>query len=139
MPTDLMLIVRTPHRRYAIRRDDVMEIRLVADVQAMPRDERGHPYVGFELGLLLDPTDHGEMTRRRALVVPLRRRKVALLADRVDSFQEHAQVTALPELIKARLRQPWAIGALLVDDEVIVQIDLWAVARSALARGSSDN
>jgi hypothetical protein len=139
MPTNLMLIVRTARRRYAVRRDDVIEIKLVANTAAMPRDERGRPYVGFELGPLLDPADCSELARRRALVVPLRRRKVALLADRVDSFQEHAQVVALPELLGGRLSQPWAVGALVLDGEVIVQIDLWAVARSALAGSSSDN
>jgi hypothetical protein len=139
MPIDLMLIVRTARRRYAVRRSDVMEIKLVVDTTAMPCDERGQPYVGFELGLLLDPADRSELTRRRALVVPLRRRKIALLADQVDSFQEHAQTIALPELLGARLSQPWAIGALVLDDEVIVQIDLLAVARSALARSSNGN
>jgi hypothetical protein len=139
MPTDLMLIVRTARRRYAVRRDDVMEIKLVVDATAMPHDERGQPYVGFELGMLLDPADRSEMTRRRALVVPLRRRTIALLADRVDSFLEHIQTVALPGLLSARLSQPWAIGALVLDDEVIVQIDLHAIARSALARGSNDN
>jgi hypothetical protein len=139
MPTDLMLIVRTARRRYAVRRDDVMEIKLVADAAAMPRDERGQPYVGFELGMLLDPTDNSELTRRRALVVPLRRRKIALLADQVDSFHEHIQTIALPDLLRTRLSQPWAIGALVLDDEVIVQIDLTAIARSALARGTNGN
>ena len=139
MPTDLMLIVRTARRRYAVRRDDVMEIKLVADATAMPRDERGQPYIGIELGMLLDPADRSELRRRRALVVSLRRRKIALLADEVDSFQEHTHTIALPELLGARLSQPWAIGALVLDDEVIVQIDLLAVARSALARSSNDN
>jgi chemotaxis signal transduction protein len=139
MPTNLMLIVRTARRRYAVWRDDVMEIKLVADATMMPRDERGQPYVGFELGQLLDPTDRSELRRRRALVVSLRRRKVALLADRVESFQEHALVTALPELLGARLREPWAIGALVLDDEVIVQIDLRAVARSALSHSLNNN
>jgi chemotaxis signal transduction protein len=139
MPTNLMLIVRTARRRYAVRRDDVIEIKLVPDATAMPCDERGQPYVGFELGMLLDPTDRSDLTRRRALVVPLRRRKIALLADRVDSFQEQSQTIQLPALLSARLSQPWAIGALLLDDEVIVQIDLHAVARSALARGSNGN
>lgn len=139
MPTNLMLIVRTARYRYAVQRGDVLEIKLVADVAAMPRDERGRPYLGFELGELLDPADRSELTRRRALVVSLRRRKVALLADQVDSFQEQAQIIALPELLGARLSQPWAIGALVLDGEVIVQIDLQALARSALARSSSDN
>ena len=139
MSTNLMLIVRTARHRYAVRRDDVMEIKLVANVAAMPCDERGQPYVGFELGPLLDPTDHSAMERRRALVVPLRRRKVALLADRIDSFEENAQVVLLPELLGGRLNKPWALGALMLGDDVIVQIDLWAVARSALARSPNDN
>ena len=139
MTLDLLLIVRTARRRYAVRRTDVAEIRLVADTSTMPRDERGQPYIGVELGPLLDPDDRSDLARRRALVVPLRRRKVALLADLVESFHEHAQVVALPELFSARLSQPWAIGVLLLGDEVIVQLDVRAVARSALARGAGDS
>jgi len=139
MTIDLLLIVRTARRRYAVRRTDVAEIRLVADTSTMPRDERGQPYIGVELGPLLDPDDRSDLARRRALVVPLRRRKVALLADLVESFHEHAQVVALPELFSARLSQPWAIGVLLLGDEVIVQLDVRAVARSALARGAGDS
>ena len=135
MPTDLLLIVRTARHRYAVRRDDLTEIKLVADASTLLRgDGRGHACIGVELGPLLDPADRTNLARRRALVVPLRRRKVALLADRIDSFHEQARAVMLPELIRARLAQPWAIGALLLDDEVIVQIDLRAVARSALAR-----
>jgi hypothetical protein len=138
MPPDLLLIVRTARRRYAVRRDDVAEIKLVVDASLMPNDERGRPYIGVELGPLLDPGDRSELVRRRGLVVPLRRRKIALLADRVESFQEHMRAVALPELLGARLGQPWAVGALLLDDDVIVQIDLRAVARSAMAHGASD-
>jgi hypothetical protein len=136
MPTDLMLIVRTARRRYAVRREDVTEIKLVPDASIMPYDERGRPYIGAELGPLIDPDDRSEQARRRALVVPMRRRKVALLADLVESFQEHAPTVALPELLGARLSLPWAIGALLLDGEAIVQLDLRAVARSVLARHS---
>jgi hypothetical protein len=139
MLSDMTLIVRTARHRYAVRRDDVSEIKLVADASAMANGEGGRPYLGIELGPLLDPEDRSSLARRRALVIPLRRRLVALLADRVESFQENAQVVMLPELIGARLREPWAIGALVLDNEVIVQLDLRAVARSALAQRSSDN
>ncbi len=139
MLSDMTLIVRTARHRYAVRRDDVSEIKLVADASAMANDEGGRPYLGIELGPLLDPEDRSSLARRRALVIPLRRRLVALLADRVESFQENAQVVMLPELIGARLREPWVIGALVLDNEVIVQLDLRAVARSALAQRSSDN
>jgi hypothetical protein len=139
MPADLMLIIRTARHRYAIRRDDVLEIRLVLNSTTMPCDEHGHPYLGIELGPLLDPDDRSDLTRRHALVIPLRRRLVALLADSVDSFHEHAPVAPLPELLEARLSPHWAIGALVLADEVIVQLDLRAVARSALAHSSSHN
>jgi hypothetical protein len=139
MPNDLILIVCTARHRYAVRRDDLSEIKLVANASDMPNDERGRPCIGVELGALLDPDDHSPLTRRRALIVPLRRRLVALLADRVESFQERSHIVALPTLIAARLSQPWAVGALMVDTEVIVQLDLRAVARSALARTPSDN
>jgi hypothetical protein len=139
MPTDLLLVVCTARRRYAVRRDDVLEIRLVAGASAMPNDERGRPYIGVELGALLDPADRSSLTRRHGLVVPLRRRKIALLADQVESFQEHLQAVALPELLGAQLSQPWAVGALMLDDDLIIQIDLRAVARSALAHVASDH
>jgi len=139
MLSDMTLIVRTARHRYAVRRDDVSEIKLVADASAMANDKGGRPYLGIELGPLLDPEDRSSLARRRALVIPLRRRLVALLADRVESFQENAQVVMLPELIGARLREPWVIGALVLDNEVIIQLDLRAVARSALAQRSSDN
>jgi hypothetical protein len=139
MPSNLILIVRTARRRYAVKRDDIAEIQLVPDASAMPCDERGRQYIGAELGPLIDPEDRSDKTRRRALVVPLRRRKVALLADLVESFHEHARTLALPELLGARLSLPWAIGVLLLDGEAIVQLDLRAVARSVLARKSSDS
>jgi hypothetical protein len=138
MLSEMTLIVQTARHRYAVRRDDVSEIKLVADASAMANDEGG-PYLGIELGPLLDPEDRSSLARRRALVIPLRRRLVALLADRVESFQQNAQVVMLPELIGTRLREPWAIGALVLDNEVIVQLDIRAVARSALAQRSSDN
>jgi hypothetical protein len=129
----MLLIVRTALRRYAVSREDVAELRLVAG----PRDLEtpgagGRPYVGVDLGALLDPADRSALIRRRALVVPLRRRNVALLVDRVDEFHEHLPVLPLPELLRGRLREPWATGALLLGDEIIVAIDLRAVARTAL-------
>ena len=133
----LLLIVRTARRRYAVRRDDITELKFVPDARNMPCDERGQPYIGVELGPLIDRDDRSTLTRRRALVVPMRRRKVALLADFVDSFHEQLRPVQLPELLETRLRLPWAIGALLIEDEVIVQLDLRAVARSVLAQGES--
>jgi hypothetical protein len=128
----LLLIVRTTNRRYAIRRDDLAAIKVVASQHDLVADEAGRPYVAAELGPVLDPRDHTMLTRRRALVVPLRRRSVALLVDRVDDFLEHATTHPLPPIIATRLREPWATGALLLGEEVVVQIDIRAVARSVL-------
>jgi hypothetical protein len=66
------------------------------------------------------------------LIVPLRRRYVALLVDYVDTFLERAASVPLPTLLRERLQQPWAVGALVLDDDLIVKLDLRAVARSAM-------
>jgi hypothetical protein len=139
MANDVLLIVRTALRRYAIRRDDLLDVKLVAgpaDLQAGGLFDR--PCVGIELGPLLDPADQSAQTRRRALIVPLRRRYIALLVDYVDSFLERVVCAPLPPLLHGRLRQPWAIGALTLDDDLIVQIDLRAIARSALLSYSDE-
>ena len=137
MASPVMLIVRTTLRRYAVCRDDVLEIKLVTDVADLQiEDSHGRSAIGVELGSLLDPADRSALVRRRALVVPLRRRLVALLVDHVELLQEHATVEALPALLQEQLRQPWASGALLLDTDVIVQLDLRAVARAALASKS---
>jgi hypothetical protein len=62
----------------------------------------------------------------------LRRRYIALLVDYVEDFFEQARSVPLPALMRAQLREPWATGALMLDDDLIVQLDLRAVARSAL-------
>lgn len=133
MVSHLTLIVQTARHRYAVRRDDVLDIKLVtgaADLQS--DDTQGRAYIGIELGPLLDPSDQSSLTRRRALVVPLRDRLVALMADRVELFHEHAGIEALPALLAAQLRQPWAIGAFVLDSDLIIQLDLRAVAHTAL-------
>lgn len=133
MVSHLTLIVQTARHRYAVRRDDVLDIKLVtgaADLQA--DDTQGRAYIGIELGPLLDPSDQSSLTRRRALVVPLQDRLVALMADRVESFHEHVGIEALPALLAAQLRQPWAIGAFVLDSDLIIQLDLRAVAHTAL-------
>ncbi len=133
MPSDVLLIVRTALCRYAVHHNDLFEVKLIAD----PAELRAgglynRPCLGVELGPLLDPSDQSKLIRRRALVVPLRRRYVALLVDYVDTFLERAASVPLPMLLRERLQQPWAIGALALDDDLIVKLDLRAVARSAM-------
>jgi hypothetical protein len=124
-----LILVRTATRRYAVRRDDVMDIRLAV---AGEGHQAGRPPVEAELGPLLDPCDQGALRRPQALIVPLRRREIALLVARVEEFLERPAAQPFPPFVRERLRQPWATGALLVDDEVVVQLDLRAVARSVL-------
>jgi chemotaxis protein histidine kinase CheA len=128
MAGDLTLVVRTAHRAYAIRRNDILELRLVSSDGIVTVDDR--PCEHVELCQLLDPNDSNDGRRRRALVVPLRRRLVALLVDEVEALEESVFNVPLPPLLQSRLRQPWAVGALLVGDELIVQIDVRAVAMS---------
>jgi hypothetical protein len=140
MNNDTLLIVKTAQHRYAVLRDDLLEIKLVArasDLQASGQADR--QYTSFELGPLLDPADRSTLLRRRALIVPMRRRYVALLVDYIETFLEHTKSTPLPALLRERLRQPWAVGALVFEDDVVVQIDIRAVARSALVSRSSEN
>ena len=140
MANDVLLIVRTALRRYAVSRDDLLDVKLVAD----PADLRAgglfdRACIGVELGPLLDPSDQSLQTRRRALIVPLRRRYIALLVDYIDTFLERAVSVPLPALLRERLCQPWAVGALTLDDDLIVKLDLRAVARSAMLNSSGES
>jgi hypothetical protein len=133
MAHNVLLIVRTALRRYAVSRDDLFDVKLVADPSDLAAGglfERA--CIGVELGPLLEPSDQSMQARRRALIVPLRRRHVALLVDYVDTFIERASSVPLPTLLRERLGQPWAVGALALDDDLIVMLDLRAVARSAM-------
>jgi hypothetical protein len=133
MANSVLMVVKTATRRYAVRRDDLLDVKMArigADLQIDGLADR--PYLGFQLGKLLDPSDGSALARCRALIVPLRRRYIALLVDNVETFLEHAEVFPLPELLRQRLYQPWATGALIVEDDLMIQLDLRAVARSAL-------
>jgi hypothetical protein len=127
------VIVNTAAHRYAVRRDDMIDLRLAhTSGELRIEGQADRQYIGVELGPLLDPADQSTLTRHRALIVPLRRRYIALLVDHIETFLEHADTRPLPPLVSERLGQPWAIGALIYQDELVVQLDLRAVARSAL-------
>lgn len=135
MADDMLVIVRTAQRRYAVRHSDVFDIRLIADAAALRAGATfDRPVVGVELGAWLDPADRSAHSRRRALIVPLRRRYVALLVDYVETFLEHTRCAPLPALLGQRLGQPWAIGALALENDLIVALDLRAIARDVLLR-----
>jgi hypothetical protein len=139
MANNTTVIVRTALRRYAIQRDDVTEIRLIAGPVDLEAGYLGRPCQGVELGPLLDPADHSALRRRRALLVPMRRRYIALLVDYIDTFLDRTVCAPLPALLRERLREPWAVGALIIEDDVVVQLDLRAVARSVLSHKSAES
>lgn len=133
-------MIQTALRRYVIDRGDVLSIRLVTRVaDFLSGAEFDRPCLGIELGPLLDPSDHSTLTRRRALVVPLRRRYIAFMVDYIDTLPERISSIPLPSLLRERLQQPWAVGALVIDADLIVQLDLRAVARSVLMQKSGEN
>lgn len=140
MSTTVLMIVKTALRRYAVRRDDLVDVRIAqAGDMLHVEGSADRPYIGFELGPLLDPADCSSLKRHRALIVPLRRRYIALMVDYVETFLEHTDAIPLPALLRERLREPWAVGALILEDGLVVQLDLRAVARSALLAHSSRN
>jgi hypothetical protein len=139
MATQPLLIIRTARHRYAIRRDDLFDARLVPELAVLKAGGLfDQACLGVELGPLLDPADQSAQHRRHALIVTMRRRYVALLVDQVEQFLEAATATPLPTLLRARLQHSWAIGALTFEDDLIIQLDLRAIARSALL-GSQNN
>ena len=140
MTAETLLIVKTNLRRYAIRRDELLDVKLVPNVAALAAGGiYDRPCLGVELGTLLDPADRTILARRRALIVPLRRRYIAFLVDYIETFLENVAPAPLPALLGERLRLPWATGALAIEDEVIVQLDIRAVARGVLANHSSES
>ncbi len=135
----MLLIVRTTRHRYIVPREDVATLRAVSRRTGTDQEaDRDPSAIAVELGAFLDPEDVSEMQRRHALIVPLRRRTIALLVDAVDNLIDHAVVRPLPPLLRERLREPWATGVLMIDEHPVVQIDVRAIARSVLLKRTRD-
>lgn len=132
----MLLIARAAEHAYAIRRADLLEIRLVASGQSLNTDQHGRPCEQVELATLF-AYSATPARQRRALIVPLRRRLVALLVDEIEAVEVATSPSPLPELLRTRLNPPWSVGALLLGDELIVQIDVRAIAMSYVANRAS--
>ncbi|MDZ4720084.1 MAG: hypothetical protein SH847_16655 [Roseiflexaceae bacterium] len=131
----MIVLISTATRRYAIRRDDLTSMQVVAtdqDLASLSTAER--PAIPIDLGALLDPADRSAPGRKHGLVVPLRRRPIVFLVERVEQSIEQATIRPLPTLISGCLRDIWAIGVLDFDDQLIILLDLRAVARSSMAQ-----
>lgn len=133
MNTDPLLIIQTARHSYAVRRRDIDAMRLISEpalLRAPGAFDR--PCLDVELGPLLDAADHSEKRRRHALIVPTRRRYIAFLVDAVDTFVDQSAAEPLPALLREHLGDAWAVGVLRHGEQLVVQLDLAAIARSAL-------
>lgn len=131
----LLLTVQTTLHCYVVRRDQVHELRLIGSSADLERaDERGRPLFSRELGPLLDPGDLRSNARRHALIVPTRRRSVALLVERVEQLEAASLdiVQPLAPLLARRLARPWFLGAVLRDDVPTLVLDLRQIAQDVL-------
>lgn len=130
-PSQTLVVMTTATRRYAAHAADLSGVRRVA-----PGDSH---YVMFDLGALLDPADAAQEPLFAALIIPLRRRNVALLVTRVEHVLTHLPEYPLPALVQQHLQQPWACGLVQFEDTVIVRLDPRAVVRSAMAQRRRDS
>jgi hypothetical protein len=132
----LLLTVITEKHRYIVRRDQMIELRLITTAADLHRpDERGKPIISGELSLLLDPDDPPTLNRRHAIIVPTRRRSIALLVDRVEDVHEATErgIQKLPEVFKRRLHRPWFLGVMMQDDTTpLLVLDLRQLAQDML-------
>lgn len=131
----LLLTVHTTLHRYLVRRDQLAELRIVdAGAGIEGPDERGRPLLTQELGPLLDPRDQGSSSRRHALLVPTRRRSIALLVARIEDFETMGAGTIrpLPPWLLRRLARPWLLGVGVRDDTPVLVLDLRQIAQDVL-------
>ena len=100
-----------------------------SDIAALQTVDGWSPYI-FDLGALLDPCD--QMTRRRGagLVTPLRRKQLVFVVERIDLLEHAPPQSPLPGLLAPQLTQPWASGAREIAGQLVIQLDLRAVART---------
>lgn len=131
----LLLTVITSRHRYIVRRDQFIELRLVTSSADLERpDERGKSIISGELAPLLDPLDVSQTSHRHAMVVPTRRRGIALLVDRIEDIHTATvdDVQRLPSLFARRLERPWFLGVVVEDQEPRLVLDLRQIAQDVL-------
>ena len=111
----MLLIIRTAQHRYIVRREDVATLRaMTRSGSGDGREDADPSVIAVELGPLIDSSDVSTAQRRHALIIPLRRRNIALLVDAVDTIVDHVDVQPLPQLLRERLHEPWATGVLII-------------------------
>lgn len=135
----IAVIIRTALRQYAIRRGDVasmLPIHTPAEVVALGSAQ--YPALSVELGAWFDAADCSPAGRRHALIVPLRRRPIVFLVERIEQALENPHVHPVPSLLANGLREQWALGVITLEDQLAVLVDLRAVARSVVLQQRQD-
>lgn len=121
---ETLLLVHTPRQRFVVSKADVYALRTVGKQEAMPQA------VHVALGTLFDPLDVSILKRQHGMVVPLRRKEITLLVDRIDMLDNLPVRHALPALLYSRLQDPWSIAAFEIESRLVIQLDVRAIARS---------
>lgn len=137
MQANLLLTIRTALHRYVVHRTQVSQLLIIhspADLEQV--EEQGPALVSDELGHLLDPRDVLHHSHCHAIVVPLRRRRVALLVERVEDIRMNKEtpeeILPLPRLLAATLAHPWYLGVVVRDDTPLLVLDMRQIARHLL-------
>jgi hypothetical protein len=135
----MLLTLQTRLHRYVAQSEPSFQLRIVPSVAGLPeRGPDGRPLVAAELGPQLDCDDSSDHARRHALQVPLRRRSVLLLFDNATELStEGAQLLPLPPLLAGRLRHLWVRGVCAIGDDLLLVLDLRALAMHAAAGAAS--
>ncbi len=137
MTADLFITINTTRAQYVLRRDQISELRRITSSADLDRpDLRGKPIQSEELGPLLDPTDVASQPCQHAVIVPTRRRGLALLVERIDSLHHDVDsaVYPLPALLARHLLRPWYLGVMLRDATPLLLLDLRQIAQYVLLR-----
>jgi hypothetical protein len=134
----ILLQIQTARNSYIVRAADIHTIMVARpDRELVIPDPQQRPCDQVELGSLLHPDDRHGGEQWKALVIQLRRKFVGLLVVAVEQLEGVTTASPLPELLRQRLNQPWANGVLDLNGQVLVQLDLRAIAIAAAARRSA--
>jgi hypothetical protein len=140
METDL-LIVCTSQQRYAVRRDQLLGLRMIITAEDMERpDDRGKPVNSMDLGEVLGINSQATHHHRHALVVPSRRRSVLLLVDRVEHLcaAMEERLHPFPRLLRHQVARPWFLGVLIEPDAMpVLVLDVRQIAQDILMKTRS--
>lgn len=124
-----LLGVTAGERRYIVAQAQIDHFGLL-DPDEPASDTSGRQLICRELSQLLGGESEAAPGRRHAMLITLRRRRVALLVDHIDSLtsREQPAIQALSPLLTRQLIRPWFLGAIVYHNEPILLLDLRRIA-----------